>query len=102
MAMDFLSKLLQGIAFVPAVVTGIENLFGSRPGTEKKNAAISFVETALSMAGAIESREIVDEAGFKAGLSMVIDGVVKCLNASVWAKKPSAVSSQLSANPSQS
>jgi hypothetical protein len=62
--MDFPSKLLQEI--VPAVVTGIENLFGNRPGAEKKNTAISFVQTALSMASAIESREIVDETGFKA------------------------------------
>jgi hypothetical protein len=99
--MDFLAKLLQGIAFIPAVVNGIENLFGSRSGAEKKDAAISFVQTALSMAGAIESREIVDEAGFKAGMSTVIDGVVACLNASVWAKKPSAIGSQLSAKPSQ-
>ena len=52
--MDFLSKLLQGIAFVPAVVNGIENLFGGRSGVEKKDAAISFVQTALSMASAIE------------------------------------------------
>jgi hypothetical protein len=100
--MDFLSKLLQGLAFVPAVITGIENLFGNRPGVEKKNAATSFVQTALSMAGAIESRDIVDEAGFKRGLSMAIDGVVTCLNASVWAKKPSAISSQASTNPPQS
>jgi hypothetical protein len=99
--MDFLAKLLQGIAFVPAVVNGIENLFGGRSGVEKKNAAISFVETALSMAGSIESREIVDEAGFKAGVSTVIDGVVTCLNASVWAKKPTALSSSLSTKPSQ-
>ncbi|HEX4425076.1 MAG TPA: hypothetical protein VH079_06740 [Terriglobales bacterium] len=99
--MDFLSKLLQGIAFVPAVVNGIENLFGGRSGVEKKDAAISFVQTALSMANAIESREIVDEAGFKSGLSTVINGVVMCLNASVWAKKPSAVSSLLSTKPTQ-
>ena len=39
--MDFLSKLLQGIAFVPAVVNGIEGLFGNRSGTEKKDAALS-------------------------------------------------------------
>jgi hypothetical protein len=80
---------------------GIENLFGGRSGVEKKDAAISFVQTALSMASAIESREIVDEAGFKSGLSTVINGVVMCLNASVWAKKPSAVSSLLSAKPTQ-
>jgi hypothetical protein len=83
------------------VVNGIENLFGSRSGNEKKNAAISFVQTALSMAGAIESREIVDEATFKTGLSMIIDGVVTCLNSSVWAKKPLAVGSELSAKPVQ-
>jgi hypothetical protein len=34
--MDFLSKLLQGIAFVPAVVNGIEGLFGNRSGAEKQ------------------------------------------------------------------
>jgi hypothetical protein len=67
----------------------------------KKNAAISFVQTALPMAGSIESREIVGETGFKSGLSMVIDGVATCLNASVRAKKPLAVSSELSAKPLQ-
>jgi len=40
--MDFLSKLLQGIAFVPAVVSGIEGLFGSQSGVQKKDAAMSF------------------------------------------------------------
>jgi hypothetical protein len=84
--MDFLSKLLQGIAFVPAVVNGIEGLFGNRSGTEKKDAALSFVEAALSMTDAITNRQIVDEPKFKEGLSKVIDGTVECLNASIWAK----------------
>jgi hypothetical protein len=83
--MDFLSKLLQGIAFVPAVVNGIEGLFGNRSGTEKKDAALSFVEAALSMTDAITNRQIVDEPKFKEGLSKVIDGTVE-LNASIWAK----------------
>ncbi len=85
--MDFLSKLLQGIAFVPAVVNGIEGLFGSRSGAEKKDAALSFVQAALSMSDAITNRQIVDETKFKEGLSKVIDGAVQCLNASIWAKK---------------
>jgi hypothetical protein len=84
--MDFLSKLLQGIAFVPAVVNGIENLFGGRPGTDKKDAAMSFVEAALSMSDAVTNRRIVDEAKFKAGLEQIIDGTVACLNSSIWAK----------------
>jgi hypothetical protein len=85
--MNFLSKLLQGIAFVPAVVNGIEGLFGNRTGSDKKEAALSFVGAAVSATEAIASREIIDEEKFRAGLSKVIDGTVDCLNASIWAKK---------------
>jgi hypothetical protein len=84
--MNFLQKLLQGIAFVPAVVNGIEGLFGNRPGTENKESAISFVGAALQLTEAVSNREIVDEAKFKLGLSKVIDGTVDCLNASSWAR----------------
>jgi hypothetical protein len=84
--MDFVSKLLQGIAFIPAVVNGIEGLFGGRSGAEKKDAAMSFVSAALQLSDAVTSRHIVDEDKFKAGLSNVIDGVVLCLNASAWSK----------------
>jgi hypothetical protein len=86
MVMDFLSKLLQGIAFVPAVVNGIEGLFGNRSGAQKKDAAMSFVSAALQVSDAVPSRHIIDEEKFKLGLSNVIDGVVLCLNASTWSK----------------
>ena len=85
--MNFLQKLLQGIAFVPAVVNGIEGLFGNRTGQEKKESAISFVGAALQLTEAVANREIVDELKFKEGLSKVIDGTVECLNASSWAPK---------------
>jgi len=85
--MNFLAKLLRGIAFIPAVVTGIEGLFGSKSGNEKKESALSFISAAISMAEAISSREILDEAKFRDGLSKVIDGTVQCLNASAWAKQ---------------
>jgi len=85
-SMNFLSQLLQGIAFIPAVVHGIENLFGGRPGADKKQAVMSFVEATLSMTESIASRDIADEAKFKEGLTKVIDGTVECLNASIWAK----------------
>jgi hypothetical protein len=85
--MDFLSKLLQGIAFVPAVVTGIEKIFSGRTGSDKRDAALSFVEAAISMTDAIANRQIIDENKFKIGLGKVIDGAVECLNASVWAHK---------------
>lgn len=84
--MDFLTKLLQGISFVPSLVNGIEGLFASRSGPEKKNAAMSFVSAALQLTDAVTSRHIVDPDKFKQGLSAVIDGTVLCLNASTWAK----------------
>jgi hypothetical protein len=84
--MNFLPALLQGISFIPAIVSGIENIFGGRPGAEKKSAAMSFLEAALLMSDAVAKREIVDEVKFRAGLEEIISGVVDCLNASAWAK----------------
>jgi len=84
--MDFLTTLLQTIAFVPALVNGVEGLFSHRSGTAKKDAALSFLNTALSMTNGVANRQIVDQEKFKNGMGKVIDGVVECLNASVWAK----------------
>ena len=84
--MNFLSKLLQAIGFIPGIVTTIEGLFAHKTGTEKENAVMSFLQTALSMADAVTNKEIVDEAKFRAGLSQIITGTVECFNASVWAK----------------
>jgi hypothetical protein len=36
---------------------------------------------------AVAAKEVVDEAGFKSGLSKIVDGVVDVLNASAWAPK---------------
>lgn len=84
--MNFLAKLLQGIAFVPAVVHGIEALFGGKSGADKKNAAISFITSAIGLTDAIANKTVIDPDKFQSGLSKVIDGVVDCLNASAWAK----------------
>jgi len=85
--MDFLQKLLQGISFVPAIVNSIEGLFGHQSGQQKKDSAISFVTAALQLTEAVASRDIVDEAKFREGLSKLVDGTVECLNASSWARK---------------
>jgi hypothetical protein len=96
-AMDFLSQLLRGIAFVPALVNGIEGLFASKSGAEKKDAAMSFLQNALAMTDAVAAREIIDPVGFREGISKVIDGTVQCLNSSTWTKRTPATSSQPSA-----
>ena len=84
--MIFLANLLRGISFVPAVVHGIEALLGSKSGSEKKQAVMSFVSAALGITDAVANKQIVDGDKFSSGLSKVIDGVVDCMNASVWAK----------------
>jgi len=84
--MDVLATFLQTISFVPALVNRIEGLFSNRSGAEKKDAALSFLQTALSMSGAVAKRQIVDPEKFKDGIGKVVDGTVECLNASVWAK----------------
>jgi len=95
--MNFLNQLLRGIAFVPALVNAIESLFAGKSGTEKKDAAMSFLESALSTVDAIAQRDIVDPEKFKDRISKIIDGTVECLNASTWAKgsaQPAAVGHQ--------
>jgi hypothetical protein len=85
--MNFLAILLRGVSFIPAVVHGIEALFGSKSGAEKKDAALSFATAALSFTDAVANKNIVDPDKFRDGLGKIIDGVVACLNASVWASK---------------
>jgi hypothetical protein len=88
--MNFLSKLLQAIAFIPGIVGSIEGLFAYKSGAEKKDVVMSFLQTALSMTDAVATKEIVDEAKFKDGLAQIIAGTVECFNASVWAKNSQA------------
>ena len=85
--MNFLAILLRGISFIPAIVHGIEALFGSKSGADKKDAALSFATAALSFTDAVANKNIVDPDKFRDGLGKVIDGVVECLNASAWAAK---------------
>ncbi len=95
--MDFLSQLLRGIAFVPALVNGIEGLFASKSGAEKKDAAMSFLQSALSTVDAVAAREIIAPEKFRDGISKIIDGTVECLNASTWCKQPPSTNTPPSA-----
>ena len=85
--MDFLKLFLRSLALLPAVVQGIEALYGSKTGEQKREAAIQIVGAAVGVVDACGNREIVDAAKFTAALGVIVDGVVACLNASVWAAK---------------
>jgi len=70
----------------PMTTTIAEALFASRSGADKKDAALSFATAALSLTDAVANKSVVDIDKFRDGLGKIIDGVVECLNASVWAK----------------
>ncbi|HEX8815766.1 MAG TPA: hypothetical protein VF753_09715 [Terriglobales bacterium] len=89
--MVFVTRLLQIMGFVPTIVNGIEGLFNRNTGAQKKDAVMSFLQTALSLSDAVLAKDVVDEAKFKEGLGKVVDGTVECLNASIWAKSQAAV-----------
>lgn len=84
--MDFLKLFLRGVAVTPSLIQGVETLFGAKTGAAKKDAALSIVSAAINATDFVSQKQIVDGDGFTAGLSTVIDGVVACLNASVWHK----------------
>lgn len=84
--MNFTKLLLRSIAFLPSVLQGIEALFGVKTGAQKKAAALEIVGAAINVADAVSSKQIADATKFTEGLGLIIDGVVACLNASIWAE----------------
>ena len=84
--MNFLKLFLRGIAVLPSLIQGIESIYGAKTGDEKKSAALEIVSAAVKMADAVANKTILDANGFSSGLGTIIDGVVACLNASLWAK----------------
>ena len=93
--MDFLKLFLRGISLLPSLVQGVEALYGAKSGVQKKDAAISIVSSSINMAAAVSTKQIADAPRFTAGLNLVVDGVVECLNASLWAQDPATVGDAL-------
>jgi hypothetical protein len=84
--MNFLKLFLRGIGLLPSVIQSVEAMFGAKSGEQKKHAVLSIVTTAINIVDAVEQKSIIDADGFSAGLGSIVDGVVACLNASVWHK----------------
>ena len=84
--MNFLNYFLRGVAILPSLIQGVESIYGAKTGTQKKSAALDVVTAAVKMTDAVGDKTIVNADGFTAGLGLVIDGVVACLNASIWSK----------------
>jgi hypothetical protein len=83
--MDFFKMFLRGIALLPSLVQGVEALYGAKTGAQKRDATISIVGSSINMADAVSTKQIADSGKFTEGLNLIVDGVVECLNASIWA-----------------
>lgn len=84
--MDFLKLFLRSIGLLASVIQSVEAMFGVTSGEQKKHAVLSIVTAAINIVDAVEQKQIVDADGFSAGLGSIVDGMVACLNASVWHK----------------
>ena len=84
--MNFLMLFLRGLAVLPSLIQGVELLYEAKTGEQKRDAAISMVGSAINVADAVGSKQIVDSAKFTEALGVIVDGVVACLNASLWSK----------------
>jgi hypothetical protein len=71
---------------LPAIVADVEALHGAGAGQQKRQAAIALAGSVLQIADAVSARQIVDPERFTAALGVLVDGIVACLNASLWRK----------------
>lgn len=85
--MNFLKLFLRSIALLPSLIQGVEALYGAQTGAQKRDAAVHMVGSAIHVADAMADKSIVDPEKFTAALGTIVDGVVACLNASIWAGK---------------
>lgn len=90
--MDFLKLFLRSLSLLPSLIQSVEALYGAKSGAQKKDAALAIVSSSLNMADAVTAKQIADAPKFTAGLSLIVDGVVECLNASLWAKSGESAS----------
>ncbi len=88
--MEFLRMFLRSVTLLPGVVQDVESIYGAGTGAKKREAAIKLVGAAIKIGDAVEGKQIVDADSFMTALGVIVDGVVACLNASVWAKKLNA------------
>jgi hypothetical protein len=88
--MEFLKLFLRSISLLPSLIQGVEALYGAKSGAQKKEAALAVVSSSINVADAVSSKQIADASKFTGGLNLIVDGVVECLNASIWAGAPAA------------
>ncbi len=85
--MGFLTKMFKGVGVVLSLVMGIEPMFAASKGDDKKSMVLGLLTSIIGISESVAGKDIMDEKAFNDGISQMIDGAVKCLNASIWYKK---------------
>ena len=84
--MDFLKIFLRSISLLPSLVQGVEALFGAKSGRAEEGRRRWRSWGRHQYGGCGEHEADCRSGKFTAGLNLIVDGVVECLNASLWAK----------------
>lgn len=80
--------LIVGILpLVTSVVQSVETIFGGGNGARKKDAATSMIADALNIANVVHPYPAFRSSELMEGISQIIDGVVKVMNATGVFKK---------------
>lgn len=87
LALNFIKPFLRIIALLPGVLQGTEALFGPGTGAQKRAVAVDIAAAAMNLVEAVTSKQVTDSNQFEEGLGVIIDGLVTCFNASIWAKQ---------------
>lgn len=85
--MNFLSKFLQVTQMLPALIIGVEGIFGAGNGKTKQQKVLDMVNLGLNFSEAIAQKDIVDQDAFNKAIIDMNDATVRALNASIWHKK---------------
>ena len=84
--MNFLNRFLQAVNLLPALVIGIESIFGAGNGKTKSQKVTETFNFAAGITDAVAQKQIIDQDAFAAAVQGINDNVVKALNASIWNK----------------
>lgn len=79
--MNFLSKFLKALAYLPSLIMGVEHVIGPGKGQEKKAQVDELVDAIMGTINAVSNGEVVDIKSFDEGKEKAIEGIVQCLNA---------------------
>ena len=93
--MTFFRGFVRTLALMPVIVQGVQSVYlypagwsDPDPGnSSKRHAAVTIAAASFKGIDSAWPGEVHDPGAFIAGLGQIVDGIVTCLIASIWAPK---------------